>query len=75
MTGCWEGPRRISISSFRPGLLSCCRVLLSELGGGALVPLGDPEDDTARVVWNGLTIDISGFRGGALNIEDDLRLP
>jgi poly(A) polymerase len=54
------------------GALSCCRVLLSELGGGALIPLGDPEDDTARVVWNRLTIDISGFRGGALNIEDDL---
>ena len=56
--------RRISISSFRPGrspaAASCCR----NLGGGALVPLGDLEDDTARVVWNGLTIDVTGFREG-----------
>jgi len=25
------------------------------------------------VVWNGLTIDITGFRGGSESIEDDLR--
>jgi poly(A) polymerase len=55
------------------GAVACCRVLLSELGGGTLVPLGDPEDDTARVVWNGLIVDVTGFRGGAQCIEDDLR--
>jgi poly(A) polymerase len=52
---------------------SCCRMLRVELGGGALVPLGEPENDTARLVWRGLTIDISGYRGGAATIEEDLR--
>ena len=56
------------------GAEDCCRLLLSALGRGALIPLGEPEDDTARVVWKGLTIDIGGFRGGARSIEDDLRL-
>ena len=53
--------------------VACCRLLLPALGGGALVPLGEREDDAARVVWNGLTIDITGFRGGSESIEDDLR--
>jgi poly(A) polymerase len=56
------------------GAGACCRLLLSALGRGALIPLGEPKDDTARVVWKGLTIDIAGFRGGAQSIEDDLRL-
>jgi poly(A) polymerase len=55
------------------GAVACCRLLLQALVGGALVPLGDPEDDAARVVWNGLTIDITGFRGGSESIEDDLQ--
>lgn len=56
------------------GAGGCGRLLLSALGRGAFIPLGEPEDDTARVVWKGLTIDIAGFRGGARSIEDDLRL-
>lgn len=53
---------------------ACCQMLQKELGGGALVPLGEPENDTARLVWHGLTIDISGYRGGATAIEEDLKL-
>ncbi len=53
---------------------TCCRTLQAELGSGVLVPLGEPENDTARFVWHGLTVDISGFRGGADSIEEDLRL-
>ena len=56
------------------GAVACCRLLLQTLGKGALVPLGERKDDAARVVWNGLTIDITGFRGGSQSIEDDLRL-
>ena len=56
------------------GAGACCQLLLSALGRGAFIPLGEPKDDTARVVWKGLTIDIAGFRGGARSIEDDLRL-
>lgn len=53
---------------------TCCRMLLAELGRGALVPLGEPENDTARLVWDNVTVDVSGFRGGATCIEEDLRL-
>lgn len=56
------------------GAESCCKALLADLGTGALVPLGEPENDTVRLVWHGLNIDISGFRGNATMIEDDLRL-
>jgi poly(A) polymerase len=55
------------------GAMDCARILLAELGRGALVPLGAPEDDTARVVWRGITVDVTGFREGAKTIEDDLR--
>jgi hypothetical protein len=34
------------------GAGTCGRLLLSSLGRGALIPLGEPEDDCARVVWN-----------------------
>ncbi len=51
---------------------ACCRMLQKELGGGAVVPLGEPENDTVRLVWQGLTIDISGYRRGAVSIEEDL---
>jgi poly(A) polymerase len=57
----------------KSGAASCCRFLLQTLGGGALVTLGEPGDDAARAVWNGLQIDITGFRGGSESIEDDLR--
>ncbi len=56
------------------GAETCCREVLSGLGRGVLVPLGEPENDTARLVWQGMTVDITGFRGGSTKIEDDLRL-
>ncbi|MDR3629859.1 MAG: HD domain-containing protein [Desulfocapsaceae bacterium] len=58
----------------RSGAEACCRLLQSALGGGTLVPLSGKGDDAARLVWKGLTLDVSGFRGGAQGLEDDLRL-
>ena len=52
----------------------CCRALIRLLGGGTFVDLGGTGEDVARVVWHGLPVDISGFRGRAETIEDDLRL-
>ncbi len=46
---------------------------LVTLSGGCLVPLGREEDETARVVHQGLTVDIAAFRQGTQNIHDDLR--
>lgn len=51
-----------------------CRSLIRELGGGAFVQLGTGEEEAARVVWKGIDIDISSFRGTALTIEGDLVL-
>ncbi len=46
---------------------------LAELTGGALVPLGRQED-AARVVAHGVTVDFSAFRQGATTIAADLEL-
>lgn len=54
--------------------VACCRALIAELGGGALVPLGCAEEEAGRVVWQGLTIDFSSFRQGARSIDADLCL-
>ncbi len=45
---------------------------LARTTGGAYVPLGRDED-AARVVWRGRSIDFSSFREGAVLIEEDLR--
>ncbi len=52
----------------------CCRELIRLLGGGTFVDLGGTGEDVARIVFRGLTIDISGFRGDARSIEEDLCL-
>ncbi len=52
----------------------CCRELIRLLAGGTFVDLGGTGEDVARVVFRGLTIDISGFRAGASSIEEDLCL-
>lgn len=44
---------------------------LAESSGGALVPLGRQED-AARVVAHGVTVDFSAFRQGATTIAEDL---
>ncbi|VAW38506.1 tRNA nucleotidyltransferase, CC-adding [hydrothermal vent metagenome] len=44
---------------------------LARTTGGAYVPLGRDED-AARVVWQGRSIDFSSFREGAVVIEEDL---
>lgn len=54
------------------GAVTCSRALISCLRGGAFVPLGCAEEDAARVVWQGWTIDFSNFRLGARTIEEDL---
>lgn len=46
---------------------------LAALSGGALVPLGRQED-AARVVAQGLCVDIAAFRQGAATIAEDLVL-
>lgn len=50
----------------------CCRVLIRILGGGTFVSLGTAEEEAGRVVWRGLTVDFSSFRGGAVTIQEDL---
>lgn len=44
---------------------------LAALVGGALVPLGH-EEDAARVVGRGVTVDFAGFREGSSSIVEDL---
>jgi poly(A) polymerase len=61
----------IALSS---GAYDAAESLIRLLGGGALVPLGTDEDDTCRVVFNGLTIDFADFRQGVTTIEEDLAL-
>ena len=51
-----------------------CRDLIGELGGGTFVRLGTADEEAARVVWKGLDVDVSAFRGGAERLADDLRL-
>ncbi len=45
---------------------------LAAMVSGAFVPL-DPEEDVARVVFHGFTIDFSSFRENSQTIEEDLR--
>ena len=52
------------------GAVGFARRLADELGGTFV--LLDGEHDVARVVWGGLDLDFSGFREGALSIEEDL---
>ncbi|MCG6930252.1 MAG: HD domain-containing protein [Desulfofustis sp.] len=55
---------------------ACCllRTVRRALGAGTVIALGEPENDTARLVYQGLSIDVSGYRKGAVNIEQDLAL-
>lgn len=48
--------------------------LMALLGGGTMVDLSGPEDQTFRVVWRGEQIDFSSFRSGVKTIEEDLLL-
>ena len=52
------------------GAVACAREV-SGLLGGAFVLL-DEGEDVARVVWQGITLDFSGFRNHTTTIEDDL---
>lgn len=53
------------------GGVACAREL-SRILGGAFVLL-DGDEDVARVVWQGFTVDFSRFRGSSATIEEDLR--
>ncbi len=75
------GALRDWLQGGRPNDLDCAvdsdssgylRQVAQELGQGVIVELGDPIDDTCRLVLPGLVIDAAGFRGGAEQIEDDL---
>lgn len=52
------------------GAVEFARRLAAELGGAFV--LLDAEHDVARVVWHDLNLDFSGFREGAVTIEEDL---
>ncbi len=41
-------------------------------GSGTIVPLGMRHDDTCRLVLDGLSVDVSGFRRGSATIREDL---
>lgn len=50
------------------------RHLIRQMGGGAFVDLSGPEDEAARMVWQGIQVDIASFRKRVEKIEDDLQL-
>ncbi len=52
------------------GAVACAREVSSLLGGTFV--LLDEGEDVARVVWQGITLDFSGFRNQTSTIEDDL---
>ncbi|PKN45598.1 MAG: polynucleotide adenylyltransferase, partial [Deltaproteobacteria bacterium HGW-Deltaproteobacteria-16] len=52
------------------GAVACAREVGGLLGGTFV--LLDEGEDVARVVWQGLTLDFSGFRNHATTIEKDL---
>ncbi|MGW8194578.1 MAG: hypothetical protein ACWGOX_09965, partial [Desulforhopalus sp.] len=52
----------------------CAKLMVAELGGGSIVDLCGPQDETFRVVWNKEQIDFSSFRAGVATIDEDLRL-
>ncbi len=49
-----------------------CKMLIDVLEGGALVKLGTEKEEAARVVWQGVCVDFSAYRGGAETIEEEL---
>lgn len=52
-----------------------CRELITECSAGAFVSLaGKKGEDTARVVFQDITIDVSGFRSQAKTLYEDLLL-
>jgi len=52
------------------GAVLCAREVSAMLGGTFV--LLDEAEDVARVVWQGITLDFSGFRNQTTTIEDDL---
>jgi len=52
------------------GAVACAREVGTLLGGTFV--LLDEGEDVARVVWQGLTLDFSGFRNHTTTIEEDL---
>jgi poly(A) polymerase len=53
------------------GAIEFMREMRRRLGKGSVVIL-DEENDTARLVLEGLSLDVAGFRKGARTIEEDL---
>ena len=50
------------------------RHLIRQMRAGAFVDLSGAEDEAARLVWQGIQVDVASFRGGVQKIEDDLQL-
>jgi poly(A) polymerase len=51
-----------------------CREVIAVLGSGTVVRLGTDDEEAARIIWHGLDIDISAFRGKAATLFEDLAL-
>jgi poly(A) polymerase len=54
--------------------LTVAKLLQRELGGGTLVDLSGPDDESIRLIWRGEQVDLSAFRAGVTSIVDDLQL-
>jgi poly(A) polymerase len=52
----------------------CAALLCEELGFGTIVALAEGDEPAVRVVADGEQVDFSSYRGGAVNIEEDLHL-
>lgn len=54
------------------GAAEFLELVKKEYGKGTIVPLGTRHDDTCRLVLDGLSVDVSGFRRGSATIREDL---
>jgi poly(A) polymerase len=71
LLGCIPHDLDLTVASGAEGF---SRDLIAVLGSGTLVRLGTDNDEAVRVVWQGLDIDISAFRGKAITLAQDLAL-
>ncbi len=53
--------------------IDCAKALMRKLGCGTFVDISGPDDEGGRIVVAGVQIDVAEYRGGALDICEDLR--
>jgi poly(A) polymerase len=56
------------------GAIPFVHTVISILGGGSFVDLSGPDDEGARLVWQGTQVDVADYRKDASTIEEDLQL-